>query len=106
MAITDEVLDELLKDYEKPEDLLGQNGLLKQGSPLFSVELELGHRHLHLHDGCAEINQIPARRQAALFGERLVERGGRQFEVEFLRQFRDGGDEPLGQVFVVEGRDG
>src|ERR1019366_5380018 len=30
MAITDEVLDELLKDREKPEDLLGQNGLLKQ----------------------------------------------------------------------------
>ena len=30
MAITDEVLDELLKDYQKPEDLLGQNGLLKQ----------------------------------------------------------------------------
>jgi putative transposase len=30
MAITDEVLDELLKDYQQPEDLLGQNGLLKQ----------------------------------------------------------------------------
>ena len=30
MAITDEVLDELLKDYQKPEDLLGQGGLLKQ----------------------------------------------------------------------------
>jgi len=30
MAITDEVLNELFKDYQKPEDLLGQNGLLKQ----------------------------------------------------------------------------
>jgi putative transposase len=30
MAITDEVLNELLKDYQKPEDLLGQNGLLKE----------------------------------------------------------------------------
>jgi putative transposase len=30
MAITDEVLNELLKDYQKPEDLLGQNGLFKQ----------------------------------------------------------------------------
>jgi len=30
MAITDAVLDEILKDYQKPEDLLGQNGLLKQ----------------------------------------------------------------------------
>jgi len=30
MAITDEVLNELLRDYQKPEDLLGQDGLLKQ----------------------------------------------------------------------------
>jgi putative transposase len=30
MAITDAVLDELLKDYHQPEDLLGQQGLLKQ----------------------------------------------------------------------------
>jgi putative transposase len=30
MAISEEVLNELLKDYQKPEDLLGQNGLLKQ----------------------------------------------------------------------------
>lgn len=30
MAITDEVLNELFKDYQKPEDLLGQNGLLKE----------------------------------------------------------------------------
>jgi putative transposase len=30
MAITEEVLNELLKDYQKPEDLLGQDGLLKQ----------------------------------------------------------------------------
>src|SRR6266404_93385 len=30
MAITDEVINELLKEYQKPDDLLGQNGLLKQ----------------------------------------------------------------------------
>jgi putative transposase len=30
MAITDEMLTELLKEYQKPEDLLGQDGLLKQ----------------------------------------------------------------------------
>ena len=30
MAITDEVLNELLKDYQKPQDLLGKDGLLKQ----------------------------------------------------------------------------
>lgn len=30
MAITDDLLDELIKDYKKPEDLIGENGLLKQ----------------------------------------------------------------------------
>lgn len=30
MAITEEVLDQLIKDYKKPEDLIGENGLLKQ----------------------------------------------------------------------------
>lgn len=30
MPITSEVLDQLLKDYEKPEDLLSENGLLQQ----------------------------------------------------------------------------
>jgi hypothetical protein len=30
MPITPELLDELLKDYQKPDDLLGQDGLLQQ----------------------------------------------------------------------------
>ena len=30
MAITKEMLDELLKDYRGPEDLTGEAGLLKQ----------------------------------------------------------------------------
>ena len=30
MATTDELLDVLMKDYKKPEDLIGENGLLKQ----------------------------------------------------------------------------
>jgi putative transposase len=30
MAITDEMVNELLKEYKKPEDLLGKNGLLKE----------------------------------------------------------------------------
>jgi len=30
MATTDELLDNLMKDYKKPEDLIGENGLLKQ----------------------------------------------------------------------------
>jgi putative transposase len=30
MTIKKEILDELIKDYKNPEDLLGENGLLKQ----------------------------------------------------------------------------
>jgi putative transposase len=30
MAITEDLLDQLIKDYKKPEDLIGENGLLKQ----------------------------------------------------------------------------
>ena len=30
MPITPKVLDEILKDYEKPEDLFNENGLLQQ----------------------------------------------------------------------------
>ena len=30
MAVTEELLDQLIKDYKKPEDLIGENGLLKQ----------------------------------------------------------------------------
>jgi putative transposase len=30
MTINDALIDQLLKDYEKPEDILGENGLLKQ----------------------------------------------------------------------------
>ncbi len=30
MPITNEVLDQILKDYEKPEDLFSDNGLLQQ----------------------------------------------------------------------------
>jgi putative transposase len=30
MATTDELLDILMKDYKKPEDLIGENWLLKQ----------------------------------------------------------------------------
>ncbi len=30
MTIKNELLDELLKDYQKPEDMLGENAILKQ----------------------------------------------------------------------------
>ena len=30
MTVTNELIDSLLADYQKPEDLIGENGLLKQ----------------------------------------------------------------------------
>ena len=30
MAIENELLDKLLAEYKKPEDIIGENGLLKQ----------------------------------------------------------------------------
>ena len=30
MTIDNELIDNLLKDYKKPEDIIGENGLLKQ----------------------------------------------------------------------------
>ena len=47
MAITKEILDELLKDYQKPEDLIGQSGLLQQLSKALIervLEGELTHQ--------------------------------------------------------------
>ena len=30
MSIDNELIDRLLKDYQKPEDIIGENGLLRQ----------------------------------------------------------------------------
>ena len=35
MTIKNELLDELLKNYKKPEDMLGENGILKQLTKAF-----------------------------------------------------------------------
>jgi putative transposase len=41
MEIKREVLDELIRDYKKPEDLIGEKGLLKQLTKAL-IERELG----------------------------------------------------------------
>src|SRR6266511_4335790 len=48
MAITKEILDELLKDYQKPEDLLGQSGLLQQLSKALIERVLDGEMTHHL----------------------------------------------------------
>jgi putative transposase len=47
MSIKPEILDEILKDYEKPEDLLSQNGLLQQLTKALvdrALNTEITHR--------------------------------------------------------------
>src|ERR1043166_1378601 len=58
MRIKQEVLDELLKDYKKPEDVLGEDGVLKQLTKALlerALEAELTH-HLgyEKHERVAE----------------------------------------------------
>jgi hypothetical protein len=48
MAITKEILDELLKGYQKPEDLLGQSGLLQQLSKALIERVLDGEMTHHL----------------------------------------------------------
>jgi putative transposase len=46
MTINDALLDQLLKDYQKPEDILGENGLLKQLTKAVlerAMQAELSH---------------------------------------------------------------
>ena len=37
-AVPKDLIDSLLADYKKPEDLIGENGLLKQGGFKFQVQ--------------------------------------------------------------------
>jgi transposase-like protein len=53
MPIKQELLDEILKDYEKPEDLLGDNGLLQQLTKALverALDGELTHLGYEKHD--------------------------------------------------------
>ena len=43
--IRDEILDELLEDYDNPEDLLGKDGLLNQLSSTLSIRDAVGCRN-------------------------------------------------------------
>jgi len=46
MTLRKEILDELIRDYKNPEDLLGENGLLKQLTKVLlerAMNAELAH---------------------------------------------------------------
>ena len=59
-AVTKELLNGLLADYRKPEDLIGENGLLKQLTKLLveqALQAEMGE---HLGHGKNEAVENPA----------------------------------------------
>jgi putative transposase len=52
MEIKKELIDELLKNYQKPEDVIGENGLLKQLTKALlerAMDAELTH-HLGIRE--------------------------------------------------------
>lgn len=94
MTIRKELLDELLQDYEKPEDLLGERGILKQLSKALierSLEGEMTH-HLgyskHSPEGKNSGNSRNGRNQ------KNVKAGHGELTIEVPRD-RNGEFEPI-----------
>ena len=48
MTIDNELIDNLLKDYKKPEDIIGENGLLKQLTKQAARQLKIKRTTLHM----------------------------------------------------------
>jgi len=98
MKIRKELLDELIKDYKKPEDLIGETGLLKQLTKAL-MERALGaelteHLGYEKHDPAGynsgnSRNGTGSKTVAGDFGEIVVEtprdRNG-TFEPQILRK--------------------
>src|ERR1051325_5803794 len=115
MAITKEILDELLKDYQQPEDLLGESGLLQQLSKALIervLEGELTH-HLgyqkHATAGNATSNSRNGKSHKTLKGKRgeipIAVPRDRQgaFEPQFIKKHHrrfDGFDEKIISLYA------
>jgi putative transposase len=75
MTIRPELLDELLKDYAKPEDLTGENGLLKQLTKALVERALNAEMDLHLDDpkyqtpGKAKLDRRNGHSQKTIKGE-------------------------------------
>src|SRR5437763_8533231 len=102
MPITEEILDQLLKEYQKPEDLLGKSGLLKQLTKALverALDGELTHhlgyeKYCHSTNGNArngkykksvvskngEINIAVPRDRKAEFEPQIIKKGQTRFD--------------------------
>ncbi|KIX13237.1 IS256 family transposase, partial [Dethiosulfatarculus sandiegensis] len=93
MATKDELLDELLKGYEKPEDLLGENGIFQKLKKAL-VEKALGAELTH-HLGCEKGKKPEAKSGNTRngHGKKRVKSSGGEMELSVPRD-RDGSFEP------------
>ena len=79
MTVSNELIDRLLADYKKPEDLIGENGLLKQ------LTKRLGERaleaapvgHIGVRAGC-RVATRPHKAQHPMVGCRQPPKPDRQ----------------------------
>jgi putative transposase len=94
MTIKKEILDELIKDYKNPEDLLGENGLLKQLTKQLlerAMQAELTHQLGYSKHETAPPEQ-PNRRNGTT--SKRVKSSHGEFELEVPRD-RTGEFEPI-----------
>jgi transposase-like protein len=85
MTIKKEILDELIKDYKNPEDLLGENGLLKQLTKQLlerAMQAELMHQLGYGRHETAPSEQ-PNRRNGT--SEKKVKSSPGDFQIEVPR---------------------
>jgi putative transposase len=115
MEINGQLIDELLKDYRKPEDVIGENGLLKQLTKAIlerAMNAELGeHLGYERHDPAGynsgnSRNGTSAKTVKGEFGEMVVEtprdRNG-TFEPRILRKHQrrfDGFDDKIVSMYA------
>jgi putative transposase len=85
MTIRKEILDELIKDYQNPEDLLGEDGLLKQLTKQLlerAMQAELTHQLGYQKNEPAPADQ-PNRRNGST--SKKVKSSSGEFEIEVPR---------------------
>lgn len=109
-VVTKELLDGLLADYRKPEDLIGENGLLKQLTKLLverSLQAEMGEHLGHGKNKSVEYtagNTRNGKNRKTLKGGQLciLHAGMQQFELSVVENSCRGGHRsqthlPIGQ---------
>lgn len=94
MTIKKEILDELIKDYKNPEDLLGENGLLRQLTKQLlerAMQAELTHQLGYSKHETAPLEQSSRRNGTTV---KKVKSSSGELEIEVPRD-RQGEFEPI-----------